>query len=295
MLFRVILPLIFIGLWSSAFLAAKVGVQYSTPFAMLLLRFVLVSLVFAAMLPFARTWRKQPPPRPTRGVIAWTALVGVMLHSTYLGSVFFAISLGLPAGIAALIVSLQPLLASGLAIFLFGEKLRLIQIGGMLAGLAGVVLVLLPKIGGGMPALGLVSVCFGLCAVTFGTLLQKRIGGKIDLLQSNLVQTLAASAFLALICLTLETPQISWEMPFILALAWQVVMVSAGAYVILMVLIQRDTMASVSSLMFLVPPTTAVIAAIGFDEPLTFLGIVGFCLTSAGVYLVTANSGPRAS
>jgi len=293
MLFRVILPLIFIGLWSSAFLAAKVGVQYSTPFAMLLVRFVLVSLVFAAMMPFARIWRAAPPPRPTRAVIGWTALVGITLHSTYLGSVFFAISLGLPAGIAALIVSLQPLLASGLAIFLFGERLRAIQIGGMLAGLAGVFLVLLPKMGGGMPALGLASVCFGLCAVTFGTLLQKQIGGKIDLLVSNLVQTVAASAFLAVICLTVETPRIAWEMPFILSLAWQVVMVSAGAYVILMVLIQRDTMASVSSLMFLVPPTTAVIAAVGFNEPLTGLGIVGFCLTSAGVYLVTANSRPR--
>ena len=240
MLFRIILPLVFVFLWSSAFLAAKVGVQFSTPFAMLLIRFVVVSLVFAAMLTFVRYWRRGEVPRPDLSVIGLAAIVGIALHGVYLGSVFFAISLGLPAGIAALIVSLQPLLASGLAIFLFGEKLRLIQIGGMLAGLAGVVLVLLPKMGGGMPALGLVSVCFGLCAVTFGTLLQKRIGGKIDLLQSNLVQTLAASAFLALICLTLETPQISWEMPFNLALAWQVVMVSAGAYVILMVLIQRD-------------------------------------------------------
>jgi drug/metabolite transporter (DMT)-like permease len=293
MLFRVILPLVFIGLWSSAFLAAKVGVQYSTPFAMLLLRFVLVSLVFAAMLPFARAWRQRPAPRPTRAVVAWTALVGITLHSVYLGSVFFALSLGLPAGIAALIVSLQPLLASGLAIYLFGERLRAVQIGGMVLGLAGVVLVLLPKMGGGMPALGLASVSFGLCAVTFGTLLQKRIGGKIDLLFGNLVQTLAASAFLVLVCMTIETPQVSWEMPFILALAWQVVMVSAGAYVILMVLIQRDTMASVSSLMFLVPPTTAVIATIGFNEPLTLLGIIGFCLTSAGVYLVTAYAGSR--
>ncbi|MGC6520426.1 MAG: DMT family transporter [Candidatus Puniceispirillaceae bacterium] len=292
MLFRVILPLVFIGLWSSAFLAAKVGVQYSTPFAMLLLRFMLVSLVFAAMLPFARAWRQRQQ-RPTGTVIAWTALVGITLHSVYLGSVFFALSLGLPAGIAALIVSLQPLLASGLAIFLFGEKLRAVQVGGMLAGLAGVVLVLLPKMGGGLPMPGLASVSFGLCAVTFGTLLQKRVGGKIDLLSGNLVQALAASAFLAVICLTVEAPQVSWQTPFILSLAWQVVMVSAGAYVILMVLIQRGTMASVSSLMFLVPPTTAVFAAIGFDEPLTALGLVGFCLTSAGVYLVTANSGPR--
>jgi len=295
MLFRIILPLVFVGLWSSAFLAAKVGVEYSTPFAMLLLRFLLVSLVFAAMLPFARMWRRRPPPRPDGSVIAWTALVGVTLHSVYLGSVFFAISLGLPAGIAALIVSLQPLLASGLAIFLLGERLRAVQVMGMLAGFGGVILVLLPKMAGEMPSLGLVAVSFGLCAVTFGTLLQKRIGGRIDLLFGNLVQAIAASAFLALICLTIQPPQVSWEVPFILSLAWQVLMVSAGAYVILMVLIERGTMASVSSLMFLVPPTTAVIAAIGFNEPLTVMGVIGFCLTSAGVYLVTANSGLRGS
>ena len=273
MLFRVILPLIFIGLVVG--ISGRQGrgpVQHAL--VMLLVRFVRQPCLRGDV---ARSYLAAAlPPRPTRAVIGWTALVGITLHSTYLGSVFFAISLGLPAGIAALIVSLQPLLASGLAIFLFGERLRAIQIGGMLAGLAGVFLVLLPKMGGGMPALGLASVCFGLCAVTFGTLLQKQIGGKIDLLVSNLVQTVAASAFLAVICLTVETPRIAWEMPFILSLAWQVVMVSAGAYVILMVLIQRDTMASVSSLMFLVPPTTAVIAAVGFNEPLTGLGIVGF-------------------
>jgi len=293
MLFRIILPLTFIFLWSSAFLAAKVGVEYSTPFAMLLVRFVLVSLVFAIMLAFARHWRQAASARPALSVIGLTAIVGVTLHCLYLGSVFLALSLGLSAGISALIVSLQPLLASGLAIFLFAERLRAIQVAGMVAGLAGVFLVLLPKMGGGMPPLGLASVTFGLFAVTGGTLLQKHIGGRIELLSGNLVQTLAASAALGLICLTVEVPQISWSTPFVLALAWQVVMVSAGAYVILMILIQRGTMAAVSSLMFLVPPVTAVLAAVGFDEPLTLLSIAGFCLTSAGVYMVTANAAPR--
>ena len=191
-----------------------------------------------------------------------------------------------------MIVSLQPLLASGLAIFLFGERLSAAQIVGMVAGISGVFLVLLPKMDGTMPMLGLLSVSIGLVAVTSGTLLQKKIGGKIDLLPSNVIQSLAASAFFVIICGTIETPRISWEMPFMLALGWQVIMVSAGAYVILMVMIQRDTMAAVSSLMFLVPPVTAVIAAIGFDEPLTPLSILGFCVTSAGVYLVTRYSSP---
>ena len=293
MLFRVMLPLVFIFLWSSAFLAAKVGVQFSTPFAMLLLRFVLVSLVFAAITPFARSWRRGEILRPDLSMIGLTAIVGITLHGVYLGSVFFAISVGLSAGISALIVSMQPLLASVLAIFLFKERLRPVQSAGLLAGIAGVFIVLLPKMGGGMPPLGLFSVCCGLVAVTCGTLLQKRIGDKIDLLAGNLVQAIAASAFLAVICLTVETPQVSWEVPFFLALGWQVIMVSAGAYVILMLLIKRDSMAAVSSLMFLVPPVTAVIAAAGFGEPLTLAGIIGFCLSSAGVYVVTANSSPR--
>ena len=113
MLFRIVLPLTFIFLWSSAFLAAKIGVLHSTPFAMLLIRFVLVSLVFAAIMLFARSWRQASEPRPGLFVVGLTALVGITLHCFYLGSVFFALSLGLSAGISALIVSLQPLLASG--------------------------------------------------------------------------------------------------------------------------------------------------------------------------------------
>ena len=292
MLYRIILPLVFVGLWSSAFVTAKVGVQYATPFAMLMLRFGVVSVLFSLILLAVRHWRNATQGLPTRQVIALTALVGLLLHGIYLGSVFFALSQGLPAGISALIVSLQPLLASGLAIILFDEKLRGVQVLGMLAGIFGVVLVLLPKIGGALPMVGLFSVTIGLAAVTGGTLLQKKIGGKINLLASNLIQSLAATAFFLVICATVEPPQIDWQPPFLLALAWLVLMVSMGAYLILMVMIRRDSMAAVSSLMFLVPPVTAIIAAIGFDEPLTMLGIIGFCVTSGGVYLVTRYSSP---
>ncbi len=292
MLYRIILPLVFVGLWSSAFVTAKVGVQYATPFAMLMLRFGIVSVLFGLILLAVRHWRNATQGLPTRQVIALTALVGLLLHGIYLGSVFFALSQGLPAGVSALIVSLQPLLASGLAIILFDEKLRGVQVLGMLAGIFGVVLVLLPKIGGALPMVGLVSVTIGLAAVTGGTLLQKKIGGKINLLASNLIQSLAATAFFLVICATVEPPQIDWQPPFLLALAWLVLMVSMGAYLILMVMIRRDSMAAVSSLMFLVPPVTAIIAAIGFDEPLTMLGIIGFCVTSGGVYLVTRYSSP---
>ena len=295
MLFRVILPLVFVGLWSSAFVTAKVGVVYATPFAMLLTRFSLVSLLFLVMLMATQLWvwsRRRAEvtagtPRPGLLTLLLTALVGVLLHGVYLGSVFFALSVGLSAGISALIVSLQPILASFLAIFLFAEKLRLPQVAGITIGLLGVVLVLLPKLDGAMPALGLASVTIGLIAITGGTLLQKQIGNRIELLTGNIVQSIAASLFFVVVCSTIENPRINWELPFVIALAWQVVMVSAGAYLILMVLIQRDNIAATSSLLFLVPPVTAVIAAIGFDEPLTLFSLTGFVVTSAGVYLVT--------
>lgn len=295
MLYRIILPLVFVGLWSSAFVTAKVSVQYATPFAMLMLRFGIVSVLFGMIMLAVRQWRKAAPQLPPRQVIALTALVGLLLHGIYLGSVFFALSQGLSAGISALIVSLQPLLASGLAIILFDERLRPVQILGMLAGITGVILVLLPKMAGTMPMVGLVSVTIGLGAVTAGTLLQKRIGGKIDLLTGNLIQSLAATAFFLVICATIEPPEIDCQLPFLLTLAWMVLMISLGAYLILMVMIRRDSMAAVSSLMFLVPPVTAILAAIGFEEPLTLLGIIGFCVTSAGVYLVTRYASPATS
>ena len=296
MLFRIFLPLAFVALWSSAFVTAKVGVQHATPFAMLLLRFILVSLLFAGLFAASIWWRNRGS-RTSAGLAAasWpdirtiglTALVGILLHGVYLGSVFFALSVGLSAGLSALIVSLQPLLASAFAVSLFGEKLHRFQLFGLLAGIIGVALVLLPKFNGSMPVPGLISVTIGLATITSGTLLQKRIGGRIDLLQSNVVQSVAAALFFALICMTVETPAVDWHPAFIMALAWQVLMVSAGAYLLLMVLIQRDTMASVSSLLFLVPPVTAIIAAIGFEEPLTILSLAGFAITSAGVFLVT--------
>ena len=294
MLYRIILPLVFVGLWSSAFVTAKGGVQYATPFAMLMVRFGIVSGLFGVIMLALWQWRKSAPAIPERPVLALTALVGVLFHGVYLGSVFFALSKGLSAGIAALIVSLQPLLASGFAIILFDEKLRPVQILGMLAGITGVVLVLLPKMDGALPIIGLAAVTVGLAAVTGGTLLQKKIGGRIALLTSNIVQSLAATGFFVVICATIEPPRIDWQPSFLLALAWMVLMISLGAYLILMVMIRRDSMAAVSSLMFLVPPVTAIIAAIGFDEPLTLLGIIGFCVTSGGVYLVTRYAPPAA-
>ncbi len=295
-----ILPVIFIILWSSAFVAGKAGVQYSTPFAFLAARFIIVALIFSLValgLSVWKKWHSKPVdlsdmskadmPEP----LVLTAIVGLLLHGFYLGSTFLAMSLGLGAALAALVASMQPLLTTALAVILFGEKPRPVQWFGIFLGFSGVVVVLSPSIGLTAPPVAVMICVVGLCAITFGTLLQKRIGGRIPLLKSNIIQASAASLFFGILISTVETPQIDWTPAFIFALGWQVLAVSTGAYVILMVLIKRDSVAATTSLMFLVPPVTAVIAFMLFKEPLTPLTITGFLMASAGVFLVTRYAG----
>ena len=298
MFYRVGLPMIFVFLWSSAFVTAKVAVDYATPFTLLLLRYAVVALLFGLMMMIAAAWHRRKMRAETvssndswRTILA-TALVGVMLHGAYLGSVFLALDLGVPAGLAALIVSTQPLLSSFAAIFLFKEPLRFIQWAGIILGLFGVSVVLLPTIDGSYSLAGLGVTFFGLLAITSGTLMQKKFGNTIGLLKGNFIQAVAAVAFFMIVVPLLEVPSIDWQLPFILAMSWQILAVSLGAYMIFMVLIKRDSMAATSSLLFLVPPTTAIMAALWFGEVLTPLSMAGFALASTGVYLVTHYSSP---
>ncbi len=309
------LPMVFVLLWSSAFVTGKVAVIYATPFALLLLRFFIVTLLFGGMMVVAQAWpvrkRQISSTTPIKTRDGWqtllaTAIIGVMLHGCYLGSVFLALSIGIPAGLAALIVSMQPLLSSFFAIFLFKETLRRIQWVGIIFGFVGVAVVLLPRIGGsqngdlevntlsmsGLSIDGLAVIFFGLVAITCGTLMQKKFGHNIGLMKGNFVQAAAATLFYLMVTPLVEVPEIDWQTPFILAMSWQILAVSLGAYVIFMVLIKRDSMAATSSLLFLVPPTTAIMAALWFGEVLTPMSICGFVLASAGVYLVTHYSSP---
>jgi drug/metabolite transporter (DMT)-like permease len=312
---RVGLPMVFVFLWSSAFVTGKIAVIYATPFAFLLLRFSIVALLFGGLMLAAKAWlahQRRKPQTPAQDTPAqdtpaqdtpdnWrtllaTAIVGVMLHGFYLGSVFLALSLGIPAGLAALVVSMQPLLSSFLAIFLFAEALRRIQWAGIFLGFVGVAVVLMPTIdggaGGNLSMAGLGVTFFGLAAITCGTLMQKKFGNHIGLMKGNFIQAAAAALFYLAITPLLEVPQFDWQTPFVLALSWQILAVSLGAYVIFMVLIKRDSMAATSSLLFLVPPTTAIMAALWFGEVLTPLSMGGFVLASAGVYMVTHYSSP---
>jgi drug/metabolite transporter (DMT)-like permease len=291
-----VLPVLFIILWSSAFVAGKAGVQYATPFAFLAARFIIVALIFCGVAIAVHFWRHRGKPTSAQNVkqgptgkntLVLTALVGLLLHGFYLGSTFLAMSVGLGAALAALVASMQPLLTTALAMLLFGEKPLMIQWAGILLGFAGVVVVLSPSLGVTAPPVAVMICVVGLISITMGTLLQKRIGGSISLLKSNIIQAVAASLFFLTLISTVETPHIAWDPAFMFALAWQVLAVSTGAYVILMILIKRDSVAATTSLMFLVPPVTAIIAFFIFGEPLTVVTVTGFLMASTGVYLVT--------
>ena len=183
-----LLPIIFVVLWSSAFVAGKAGVQHATPFAFLAIRFSIVALIFILVALGLRIWRNKDKIARSQDrsndPILRTALVGVLIHGAYLGGTFFAMSNGLGAALAALIASTQPLLTTALAIFLFNEKPRLIQWIGLFIGFVGVVVVISPSVGINAPIISIISCVIGLLAITTGTLLQKRVGSSISLLKS---------------------------------------------------------------------------------------------------------------
>ena len=283
-----LLPYLFVFLWSSAFVSATIGVAHATPFAFLFVRFVIVFIIFIAIALLFSSARKGPAPKDhVKEPLALTILTGLLLHGGYLGASFYAMASGLGSALTALIVSTQPLLTTALAVFLFHEKPRPIQWLGIFVGFVGVVVALSPSLRMDTPTEGILASVIALLAITIGTLIHKRISGRMSLVKSNAIQALAASIFFLILIQTVETPSITWHPDFIYALMWQVFAVSAGAYVILMILIKRGTMAATTSLLFLVPPTTAIIANLALKEPLGPITILGFALASAGVYLVT--------
>ena len=298
-----LLPFIFVLLWSSAFVSAKIGLEYATPFAFLGVRFFITFLLFGLIMVVLYLWSSKQVTLSQIGVsqaapsqarsdaakdpILATAIVGLLLHGGYLGASFYAMASGLGSAMAALIVSTQPLLTTTLAIFLFAEMPTRLQWTGIGFGFIGVVLALWPSLSIDPPVTGIIASLVALISITIGTLLHKRLGGKISLMKSNMIQALSASLFFGILVLTVEVPAIDWAAPFIYSLSWQILAVSTGAYVILMIMIKRKTVATTTSYLFLVPPTTAIIAYFGINEPLGPIPLTGFCFAAFGVYLVT--------
>ena len=269
------MPLLFVLIWSTGFIVAKFGLPYAPPLTFLLLRYVGVLLLLIPALIIVRA------PWP-HGSMRHIAVAGVLVQAGYLSGVWCAIKLGMPAGLSALIVGLQPLLTA-LSARLIGEPVRRHQWIGLLLGLAGVALVLFNKLSFVGVTLGTVSLCLmGLLSITAGTLYQKSFVKPCDVRSANTIQLMAAFIVTSPLAF-LETEAIQWNAELWGAMAWSVLGLTLGGSSLLYLLIQKGAAASVTSLMYLVPPCTAILAWFLFDEPITLVTLLGIALTAWGV------------
>lgn len=283
-----ITPALFVVLWSTGFIGARLGLPDADALAFLAVRFALVVPILAATAiatgaPWPRHWRE----------VGHYAVAGLLVHAIYLGGVFTAIGLGVEAGVSALIVSLQPLLVAALAGLLLGETVRPWQWIGLALGLLGAGLILLRKIsgvGGGGVAGPLLCV-MALLGITAGTLYQKRYCARMDLRTGNVIQFAAAAVACAIGASLFQRWRIDWTPAFVFALAWLVLVLSVGAITLLYQLIRRGDASRVSSLFFLVPPCTALIAWPAFGETLGPVELLGMAIAVTGVAMV--NWRPR--
>jgi drug/metabolite transporter (DMT)-like permease len=274
-------PAVFVFLWASGFIGAKLGLPYAEPLTFLTVRMSAVVLVLGAIILATR------PVWPSRTAIAHSAVTGLLVHGCYLGGVFVAMDHKLPAGFAALVVSLQPILTSTLANLLLGEKVAPRQWLGLGLGVVGVYLVVQGRTEGDAPLIAWASATFALIGMTIGTLYQKRFGGEIEWRTGFLAQYASAAALFAVGAFATETMAVRWSGEFVIAVAWLVFGLSLGAIWLLYFLIRRQAAARVLSLFYLTPPVTALMAWLMFDERLAPVGLVGMAVCVAGVALVT--------
>ena len=281
-------PGLFVLLWSTGFIGVKYGVPYAPPFYFLAIRMIIAALLLFIAISFLR--KSQPI---TRSIIWPSTLIGLTLHGAYLGGCFFAVSQGMPAGVAALIVSLQPVLVSLFAAKYLNEPLKARAILGLVLGLIGLFVVVLPRINvTGESAISYVAISasvIGLLGGTSGTILQKKYGGVIPTLAGTSIQYAATAVVLSIFALVFEEPNIQWTANFIGALAWLIFALSFGAILLLFFLLRSGSAASVSSLYYLVPAATAIEAYFIFDEQISPVSMLGTLITVIGVWLVVSK------
>ena len=220
------------------------------------------------------------------------AIAGLLLHAGYLGGVFFGIKLGLPAGLSAVIVNLQPVLTSSLAARALGEQVGARQWLGLACGFVGVMFAIAEKLTGfdQVQPLAVIACVIALLSSTVGTVYQKRFGSSTPLINGTLLQYAASSIVFGIIALTFETRVVQWTTPFVLTLAWFVGPISLGAILLLLWMIRDGTVTRVSSLFYLVPPLTVLEAYFLFGERLGWTALVGLALTMIGVALIVGRN-----
>jgi drug/metabolite transporter (DMT)-like permease len=274
-------PALFVLLWSTGFVGAKYGLPYADPFV-----FLSVRILLAAALLFALAKLMKMPIRIGSTAVVRSGLIGFFLHACYLGGVFYSIAQGLPAGVAAVVTSLQPVLVSVLAVKVLGEKLRTGQMIGLLTGLIGVILVLGPSIDAKIPTSAVIAILVALMGSTAATLLQKKMGADIPLISGTAYQYLFSGCVLGVIAIATQETSITWNLRFTASFVWLVLVLSVGAILLLLWLLNTGSAASVSSLFYLVPPATALEAFFLFGEKVNTQGFLGIGITALGVWLV---------
>ncbi len=277
-----IFPVIFILLWSSAFITTKPIIDNSDPFSALAFRFFFVAVGFYIF----SLYSKQSIIINKKNLIE-SVLSGVLFHGFYLGGVFYSISIGMPTGIAALIVTLQPVLTNALSGPILGERVTIKQWIGVLLGFLGAALVLGLDIGSDIPLLGLIATIVALIAITTSTIWQKKLSNNLSLPVSNFYQAVGGCLFHILIIIFFIEPYIDFSKTFIIAMSHQIFLVSFGAFTILMYLIKNNSASKTVSIFFLIPATSAFMAWIFLNESLTNLDLLGFLIATIGVYIAT--------
>ena len=280
------MPMVFVFLWSTGFIGAKLGLPYIEPMTFLAVRFVVCSLLF---LPFMFLTGARWPKRWHD--VFHIGFAGLLMHGGYLGSVFWAISLGVSAGTSALIAGIQPLIVAALAGVLLREKISFRQWIGLVAGLLGVFLVVSEKLSLSEGTIFGFALCFiALFCMSIGTLYQKKFCSEMSLKSGNFIQFVVAGLYFTLLSFLMEEQVIVWSGELVFALSWLIFVLSIGAVSLLYLLLRKGAASSVSSLFFLVPPCTAIVAFILFDETLSWYSFGGMAVAIIGVALVNLPS-----
>ena len=275
-------PFIFILLWSSAFITTKPIVDNSEPFSALAFRFFFVAIGF-----FLFSFYSKNSIVIKKKHLIESTFSGVLFHGFYLGGVFFSISIGMPAGIAALIVTLQPILTNLLSGPILNEKITTGQWIGAILGFIGAILVLGLDLGTDIPVLGLIATIIALIAITSSTIWQKKLSNNLPLPISNFYQAVGGCLFHTLIVIFFTKPYIDFNKTFFLAMSHQIFLVSFGAFTILMFLIKRNSASKTVSIFFLIPAVSAFMGWFFLDEILTKIDLIGFFIATLGVYIAT--------
>ena len=276
------LPLIFVLLWSSAFVTTKPIVDNSDPFSALAFRFFIVALGFLIYSVYQNLSLKV---NKKDFIQSFTS--GVLFHGVYLGGVFFSVSKDIPTGITALIVTMQPILTNALAGPFLKEHVGWKQWLGVILGFIGSAMVLGVDIGVTLPAIGIIASFLALLSITSATLFQKKYSGNIPLPVSNMYQAAGGCFFHLIIILFFVDPFIEFNSTFLIAMSHQIFLVSFGAFTILMFLIKNNSASKTVTVFFLIPATTAFMAWIFLNEQLTLIDLIGFIVASLGVFIAT--------